>query len=309
MSRKSWSKNKRPSHRLRLASGLAAIMWSAVFALAGGRVVSDELELEWSARALTPGEVISCKILAPPQVVWMTARMFGKEFPAFRSSLDGSWRVLVGIDLGVQPGRHVLEVQARSTQRETRALQAVFYVQPKEFPVRRIQVEERYVEPPPEELERIRREQELVRRIFAELTPEPLWDGEFLVPVPGEVISAFGKRSIINGQPRSPHSGVDLRGAAGTPVKAPNRGRVVLARELYFSGNTVILDHGLGLFSYFAHLSSFDVAEGDLVEKGAVVGRVGATGRVTGPHLHWTVRLAETRVDPLSLLEAVRLIL
>jgi murein DD-endopeptidase MepM/ murein hydrolase activator NlpD len=117
------------------------------------------------------------------------------------------------------------------------------------------------------------------------------------------VISAFGKRTVYNGQPRSPHTGVDFRGAVGTPIRSPNAGRVVLAENIYYSGNTVILDHGLGLYSYFGHMSAFSVKSGDHVETGAIIGKVGATGRATGPHLHWTVRLIMARVDPLSLVK------
>ena len=126
---------------------------------------------------------------------------------------------------------------------------------------------------------------------------------EITVPVPGEVISAFGKRSVYNGQPRSPHRGADFRGATGTPIRAPNAGKVVLASDLYYTGNTVILDHGLGLYSYFGHMSAISVEEGALVQTGEIVGKVGATGLVTGPHLHWTVCLVGVRIDPLSLVD------
>ena len=121
-------------------------------------------------------------------------------------------------------------------------------------------------------------------------------------PVPDEANSAFGTRSILNGEPRSPHGGADFISPTGTPIKAPNAGRVVLAEDLYYTGNTVVLDHGLTLFSLFAHLSESNVKVGDTVAAGDVVGKVGATGRVTGPHLHWTVRINGARIDPLSLL-------
>ena len=120
--------------------------------------------------------------------------------------------------------------------------------------------------------------------------------------MPQEANSAFGTRSIFNGQARSPHGGADFPSPAKTPVHSPNRGRVVLAKDLYYTGGTVVVDHGLGLVSLFAHLSRIDVSEGDLVAHGQVVGLVGATGRVTGAHLHWTLRLGGARVDPLSLL-------
>ena len=109
-------------------------------------------------------------------------------------------------------------------------------------------------------------------------------------------------RSIFNGQARNPHNGADFMSPAGTPIQAPNAGRVALARDLYFSGNTIVIDHGLGLFSTLAHLSVLDVREGETVAAGQIVGRVGATGRVTGPHLHWAVRVAGARVDPMALL-------
>jgi murein DD-endopeptidase MepM/ murein hydrolase activator NlpD len=135
--------------------------------------------------------------------------------------------------------------------------------------------------------------------------PSRLWDGGWVRPVPDPANSAFGKRSVFNGQPRSPHSGADFMSAAGTPVTAPNAGRIVLAGARYFAGDTVVIDHGLGVFSLFAHLSAIDVRVGDTVKGGDVIGRVGATGRVTGPHLHWAVRVNGARVDPLSLLWAL----
>ena len=110
---------------------------------------------------------------------------------------------------------------------------------------------------------------------------------------------------MFNGEPRRPHGGTDFLSAAGTPVHAPNAGRVVAARELFFTGNTIIIDHGLGVISLLAHLSSMDVREGDTLSAGQIVGRVGATGRVTGPHLHWALTVAGARVDPLSALALV----
>jgi murein DD-endopeptidase MepM/ murein hydrolase activator NlpD len=127
-----------------------------------------------------------------------------------------------------------------------------------------------------------------------------LWSGAFERPVPQENNSAFGSRSVFNDQPRSPHSGADFLSPAGTPIHAPNAGRVMLAKELYFTGNTVIIDHGLGMFSLMAHLSAIEVHEHDIVKTGQLLGAVGATGRVTGAHLHWAIRINGARVDPLS---------
>ena len=158
----------------------------------------------------------------------------------------------------------------------------------------------------PEAAVRIEREFLQQTAIFATDTPERLWRGPWIRPVPGRANSRFGSRSVFNGQPRSPHSGADFLAGVGTPVAAPARGRVVLAGDTYFSGGSVILDHGWGLYSYLAHLSRILVEEGDLVEQGDVVARSGATGRVTGPHLHWTVRMSGARVDPLSVIEILQ---
>ena len=176
----------------------------------------------------------------------------------------------------------------------------------KAYPTRRLRVEPRYVEPPPEVAARIEREFLRQTAIFATDTPERLWRGPWIRPVPGRANGRFGARSVFNGQPRSPHSGADFLAGVGTPVAAPARGRVVLAGDTYFSGGSVILDHGWGLYSYLAHLSTILVEEGDLVEQGDVVARSGATGRVTGPHLHWTVRMSGARVDPLSVIEILQ---
>ncbi|HJT17882.1 MAG TPA: M23 family metallopeptidase, partial [Thermoanaerobaculia bacterium] len=123
----------------------------------------------------------------------------------------------------------------------------------------------------------------------------------FIDPIAGVKGTNFGVRRIFNGEPRAPHSGADLHAAAGTPVHATNRGRVVLAKNLFFTGNTVLLDHGFGIYSLYAHLSRIDVHAGETVNRGEVVGLVGATGRVTAPHLHWGMRVQGARVDPFSL--------
>jgi murein DD-endopeptidase MepM/ murein hydrolase activator NlpD len=125
------------------------------------------------------------------------------------------------------------------------------------------------------------------------------------MPVPGAATSSFGRRTILNGEPRGQHTGTDFQAAAGTAVVAPNAGRIALAADHYFPGRTIIIDHGLGVYSYLAHLSEFAVAEGAIVARGQRIGLSGATGRVTGPHLHWTMRFGRARVDPLSLVEVL----
>jgi len=258
--------------------------------------------VEHRARALQPGEVVRFRVISDTPLENVVAKAFQKVFPCSPSNTPDSWEGLLGLDLELKPGTYTVQVEGQVAGRPFRVAHPL-QVRAKQFPTRRLTVEEKYASPPPEVQKRIQREADLVAGIFGRTEATRYWTGPFVRCVPGEAISSFGRRSVFNGQPRSPHSGTDFRGALGTPIKAPNNGRVVLAQELYFAGNTVIIDHGQGLYSYLAHLSKIQVKAGDPVEKGDPVGLVGATGRVTGPHLHWSLRLVGTRVDPVSLME------
>ncbi len=256
------------------------------------------------ARSLQPGEVVLLRVSADAPLENLKATAFDREFPMFETAEAEVREGLIGLDLDVKPGTYRVEIQGLCGGKSFHTSD-VLDVAPKQFPVRRITVERKFANPPASVQERIVKEQKLVSSIFRKVSPTRFWRAPFHRPVPGVALSSFGKRSIVNGQARSPHSGTDFRGAAGTPVESPNDGKVVLARDLYFSGNTVIIDHGMGLYSYLCHLSAFKVKAGQEVRKGTVIGLVGATGRVTGPHLHWTTRLLGARVDPLSLMSVL----
>ena len=281
----------------------AACWWLALSAASAGQPFDVEVALR--AREVSPGEPVLVSVSSPERLASVEGTIFDRTVH-FHHGEDGSWRGLVGIDLMVEAGDHdlVLRITAVGGAALTRVHNLT--VTDKAYPTRHLTVEPRYVEPPPEVAARIEREYLQQTAIFATDTPERLWRGAWVRPVPGRANSRFGSRSVFNGQPRNPHSGADFLAGVGTPVAAPSRGRVVLAGDTYFSGGSVILDHGWGLYSYLAHLSRILVEEGDLVEQGDVVGRSGATGRVTGPHLHWTVRMSGARVDPLSVIEILR---
>ena len=210
-----------------------------------------------------------------------------------------TFSVLVGIDLAVAPGTYRIAIESSATRTRFPLL-----VTARKFATRTLNVDPEFVNPPPSAVPRIQREAKELERIWQTSTSPKLWQGGFVPPVPQPANSAFGTRTILNGELRSPHSGADFGSPTGTPIKAPNAGRVVLADSLYYTGNTIVIDHGLGLYSLFAHLSEVGVHVEDLVKTGDVIGAVGATGRVTGPHLHWSVRVNGARVDPVSLLEA-----
>jgi murein DD-endopeptidase MepM/ murein hydrolase activator NlpD len=174
----------------------------------------------------------------------------------------------------------------------------------KKYPVQEVKVDRAYVEPPPEVRARIAEDAKRSREILGRFSLQRQWRLPMQRPVPGENGSAFGLRRVYNGQPRGQHRGLDMRGAAGTPVLAMESGTVALAEELYFSGNVVYLDHGLGVFSLYAHLSVIDVRPGQQVSRGQILGQVGSTGRSTGPHLHLGCYALGTAVDPVPLMEA-----
>jgi murein DD-endopeptidase MepM/ murein hydrolase activator NlpD len=179
--------------------------------------------------------------------------------------------------------------------------ETVIKVVKKKYPTTELKVEDKYVELSKTDLARANRESKETEGIYAVVTSEVFWDEPFTVPIQGRSGTNFGHRRIFNGEPRAPHAGADLKATTGTPVHATNAGRVVLAKNLFFTGNTVILDHGLGIYSLYAHLSRIDVKGGGMVKNGQIVGLAGATGRVTGPHLHWGMRVQGARVDPYTL--------
>ncbi|HKW02176.1 MAG TPA: M23 family metallopeptidase [Vicinamibacterales bacterium] len=257
-----------------------------------------------NARTKQPGELVVLTLTMPASLG--TPRVKAFDHAALPFQIDPtSWRVLVGIDLDTAPGTYAVSVDAGPSSAAVHKTYSLV-VAPKKFATRKLTVDENFVNPPASMQERISRESARLAELWQHSTPAKLWNGPFVRPVPQEANSAFGTRSIFNGQPRSAHSGADFLSPAGTPIKAPNAGEVVLAEELYYSGNTVIIDHGLGLYSLFAHLSVIDVRKGVAVATGDVVGKVGATGRVTGPHLHWMVRVGGARVDPLAVLELLK---
>jgi murein DD-endopeptidase MepM/ murein hydrolase activator NlpD len=257
------------------------------------------IEISARARSLRPGEIVVLAIAGPEATDNVRVRAFDRDVPAYRDG--GTWRAIVGVDLDVKPGTYPVTVESGSDANVLRATYDLRIV-PRAFRTRRLTVDEAFVTPPASEQPRIERESALLAEIWRSSAAARLWTAPFVRPVPQASNSAFGTRSIFNGKPRNAHGGADFLSPAGTLIRAPNAGRIAVARNLYFSGNTVVIDHGLGVFSTLAHLSTIDVREGELMTAGQRIGLVGATGRVTGAHLHWAVRAGDARVDPLSLL-------
>ncbi len=205
-----------------------------------------------------------------------------------------AWTALVGIPLAAAPGEASISVRTP----EDGLRQIGYRIAPKRYSEQQLKVSPRTVDLSPEDLARYERErahQESVMATFSQPLPASL---RMRVPVPGRKSSSFGLRRVFNGQARNPHSGMDIAAGTGTPVVAPLPGKVIDVGDYFFNGGTVWLDHGGGLLSMYCHLSAMDAQTGDMLPAGARLGAVGATGRVTGPHLHWGVMLNRAMVDP-----------
>ena len=269
------------------------------------------VELKLSAPQASQGNLILAEILSQKPLREVTGKWNERNVYFWEGSPSAAARhgarshqneALLGVDLEKPPGDYELTVSATTENGEHAECTATLAVRAGKFATESLTVQKQFVEPNEQQAQRAVAEQEKLRQIFDHITPEKLWHGPFRLPLTGGVRGTnFGKRRILNGQPRSPHTGADFPAPAGTPIHATQSGRVVLAEELYFSGNTVIIDHGLGIYSLYGHLSATDVAAGDAVKAGAVIGKVGATGRVTGPHLHWGVTVNKARVNPVQL--------
>ena len=207
---------------------------------------------------------------------------------------SGSWQAIVGIPLKTKPGKKFI-----SLKQEKKSVKYFFTVKPKNYETQRITIKnKRKVNPYKKDLNRIIKEKKIIGSVFRKWRNIEDVSTEFILPVEGRFSSPFGLRRFFNDQPRRPHSGLDIAAKEGTPIKAPANGLVSNTGDYFFNGNSVFIDHGQGLITMYCHLSKITVKKGQLVKQGDIIGNIGMTGRVTGPHLHWSVNLNNTRVEP-----------
>ena len=236
-------------------------------------------------------------------VKYVQLRFLDKKQPMVKRPDSQEFISFIGLDLGLKPGNYYVYATLLYEDGQQQSKKEPIILLPKEFPLKKLWVDERFVTPPEDALERIQRESDLLNAVYGMFTPMWLGEGEFILPSDGELAPNFGERRVFNNQPRSPHSGIDISSPLGAPVKASNSGSVVVANDLYYAGKTVVIDHGLGVFSQYCHFSKIRVSIGEQVSKGDIIGEIGATGRVTGPHLHWAFKISGRRVNPLSMLD------
>ena len=251
------------------------------------------------------GEVIVIRLSKIEAATKVTGRFLGRTMPLFPDAGgngSSNYVGLLGIDLQDEPGTHELKVEIQ-TGESVRQRSINVLVVKERFAVEHLKLPKDKVDLDDKAAARWKAEQDQIRKALAEESAMRLWRTGFVEPVRGKRTGIFGSIRIMNGQPRNPHSGEDIGAPAGTAVIASNDGVVRLTVDHIFSGRGIYLDHGLGLYSMYFHLSEVLVKDGDLVKAGQVIGKVGATGRATGPHLHWGAKINGARVNPYALLE------
>ncbi len=268
-----------------LAGRLRLTLWSLVLPLTAAAQM-PELPTQHGV----PGGVVALSLGAAPQ----RPQAHVGEVPLMVLGDASNWVALVGIPLSAKPGSAAIEVRGPGHAE----LRVSYQIEPKQYAEQRLKVAPRTVDLSPEDLARYERERVHQSEVIATFTDHLPAALRMRPPTPGVRSSSFGLRRVFNGQPRAPHSGMDIAAPTGTPVVAPAAGRVIDRGNYFFNGNTVWIDHGAGLLSMLCHLSAIDVEPGQQVAAGQRIGAVGATGRVTGPHLHWSLSLNRTMVDP-----------
>lgn len=216
------------------------------------------------------------------------------------STCGGSCYIAVGaIDLGTNPGIQKISLRAGMATREL-----ILKISKPHYPLQELTLPKEKVFLSTENLKRVRQEMQMLKTLFHDIT-EKAWEGRFILPLKNPISTEFGTRRLLNQEVKSVHRGVDIRGKEGEKVRAANSGKVVLVENLFYGGNTVIVDHGQGIYTIYMHLSAFNVALNERVSKGSIIGFVGSTGRATGPHLHFGIKVLTVSVNPVSFVTLV----
>ncbi|MBI4867017.1 MAG: M23 family metallopeptidase [Candidatus Wallbacteria bacterium] len=258
-----------------------------------------EGRLTVSAYKVRQGEVLVVGVRGARGIRHIEGRFLDRLLSFYKTD-TGDFESLAGVDLEDKPGYKEVRVHLVSPGGQTLVLRKAVEILEGKFSADKLTVPDKMVDFDEETTARIEDERQRLEAALARHNPRA-FGASFALPVAGQLTSSFGRRRILNGKPRSPHSGADIKAPIGAVVKATAAGTVVLAEDQYLPGKMVVIDHGLGIFTGYYHLKEIRVQEGQEVREGALLGFVGMTGRVTGPHLHWMARIGKARVNPLSL--------
>lgn len=254
----------------------------------------DIKDIEISSREIYQGDVFYLKF-RHSGVEIDEVYFRGNRLALFTDS-DGDKVAIAGVDMDAEPGVSGINIFWKGN-----FLSIPVEIKKRVYKMEMLSISEKPLND--EIIKRIDNEREKLLSLFSKITPQKYWEGSFILPANGSIVKNFGSRRIINGLERQPHSGIDIKGMMGDDVVASNRGIVCFTGDLYFAGKSVVIDHGFGIFTMYFHLSDVTVNEGMMVEKGDVIGKIGSSGRATGSHLHFGVRILNARVDPLSLIK------
>lgn len=245
------------------------------------------------------GEVVLYRLELKETPVSVSGGFDGSAVPFVKG--DSGYYALLGMDFEKEKGdiRFLIKIVYSDNRVEEKEVR--INLLPASFKVQRLSLPRKMVNLSKNTLKRVNKETKVIKSIWAQASDQKLWEGDFIMPLKGKIQGTFGRKRLINGEPRKSHSGEDISAPEGTEVKATNSGVVVNASEMFFNGKGVFLDHGAGLFSMYFHLSDIKVKTGEHVKKGDIIGFVGSTGRASGPHLHWGIKLGGARVDPVKL--------
>ena len=270
---------------------------TSAFAAAGGG-----WSIRYAPAQIVNGSPVLVRVTTPVPATSLEGNWIGHKLAFTYDATTKTWSALAGASLETKPGSYPLELHAETKSGQAISFEKQIPVQHRRYPRVVLKVPERYTAPNPEEQKDIAQDKKVKEDIFKTQSPDREWQGSFTPPVASPISEIFGVQRVFNGSVKATHQGLDFRAQAGTPVAAANRGKVILARPLFFEGNCVVIDHGQGLLTLYLHLSKFLVKEGEEVRKGQQIALSGGTGRATGPHLHLAVRWQGEYLNPQTLL-------
>jgi hypothetical protein len=254
------------------------------------------IHAEISPKKISPGDAFIIRVTGVKNGQPLCAS-FGKAEISFGNCGEGCYLAIWAVDIQTKPKAYNVNVTAGKKK-----IKLKLFVKQTKFPELHLSLPDEKVFPSPEDLDRAENENKKLKDIWQNVS-EKLWEGKFMPPLENEISTVFGTKRVMNEKWTSVHRGMDIRGKEGEQVRASNSGKVVLSEELFYGGNTLVLDHGRGIFSIYMHLSGFNVKSGDIVLKGDAIGLVGSSGRSTGPHLHFGIKVAGINVNPVSLMK------